>query len=254
MDRPDLIKTTRSSLLQTEDKQGESKSNHVNTLALVGVHGVGGVGKSVTAACLGRDQRVQDKFKQRILWIEVGQDRTDPMILLQSFANGAFGREFEVKSSNNQSGLDQKVVVAQLKEWCRKDDEPILIILDDIWSSTKESSDVLVKEVLNFHPFATVLITSRDAELLDDLDCEPISVDRLNSDEALTWLQTFSGREGQERPKGEELVAMKYVAELAGNLPIALKVFGGLLKLSTGGKKRRASKRKKIIQSRVGPI
>ena len=163
-------------------------------------------------------------FKQRILWIEVGQDRTDPMILLQSFANGAFGREFEVKSSNNQSGLDQKVVVAQLKEWCRKDDEPILIILDDIWSSTKESSDVLLN-VLKLHKHATVLITSREEKLLSS-QCTSISVDRLNLGEALEWLCKFSG--DSDMPQQDELSAMKRVAELAGYLPLALKVFGGM--------------------------
>ena len=93
--------------------------------ARVGVHGMGGIGKSVLAAALARDRKVREAFPDGIVWVGLGS-LPDVLALQRRVhrdlgGDGAFGTEHQGKKA--------------LKELLA--DRAVLLILDDVWRREK---------------------------------------------------------------------------------------------------------------------
>ncbi|HEX5271302.1 MAG TPA: NB-ARC domain-containing protein, partial [Gemmataceae bacterium] len=119
--------------------------------ARVGVHGMGGIGKSVLAAALARDRKVREAFPDGIAWVGFGP-LPDVAALQRRVhrdlgGDGAFRTEHEGKRA--------------LKELLAN--RAALLILDDVW----RRADVDWFDVLG--PRCRALVTTRDLGLLTSL-------------------------------------------------------------------------------------
>ena len=137
-----------------------------STAARVGVHGMGGIGKSVLATLLGRDFEVRRSFPDGVVWVSVGQSPT--LVTLQRRAAQALG-----DPGRFESEFEGKAVLGKLLA-----DKAVLLLLDDVWDPAHAHAfDVL-------GPRCRAVITTRDAALITALGGTPHQVQLLTEPEA----------------------------------------------------------------------
>jgi hypothetical protein len=175
--------------------------------ARVGMHGMGGIGKSVLAATLSRDRKVREAFPDGIVWVGLGPLPTvadlQRRVHKDLGGDGAFQTEHEGR--------------VKLRDILK--DKGILLILDDVW----RREDVDWFDVLG--PRCRAMITTRDAGLLTSLGGVHHQVELLTDAEALNLLAQAAGVERDKLP-GE---AADLIAE-CGRLPLAVALCGGLIR------------------------
>ncbi len=174
--------------------------------ARVGLHGMGGIGKSVLAAAVARDRRIREAFPDGIVWLIVGQRPDIPG--LQRQAHRRLGGDGAFADNEGRSKL------AELMR-----EKAALLILDDVWNRL----DVHAFDVLG--PRCRSLITTRDGGLLRSLGGPQHVLDLLTDDEAVHLLALTADLSPDALPA--EAVAI--LAE-CGRLPLAVALCGGLLR------------------------
>ncbi|ABQ92370.1 NB-ARC domain-containing protein [Roseiflexus sp. RS-1] len=184
-------------------------NNGAVALGIVGVKGMGGIGKSVLAAALARDLAVQAAFPDGIVWLPIGREpnlpaRQEELYLFltgqrENFRDAIQGRSF--------------LSVALEGKTC-------LVILDDVWdSSHAEAFPVVTGSATRY------LITTRNAEVLQTLNAPPVSLDVLSPDQALSLLADWTGQPVANLPS----IACE-VARECGYLPLALAMVGAFVR------------------------
>jgi WD40 repeat protein len=184
-------------------------TNGAVALGIVGVKGMGGIGKSVLAAALARDLAVQAAFPDGIVWLPIGREpnlpaRQEELYLFltgqrENFRDAIQGRSF--------------LSVALEGKTC-------LVILDDVWdSSHAEAFPVVTGSATRY------LITTRNAEVLQTLNAPPVSLDVLSPDQALSLLADWTGQPVANLPS----IACE-VARECGYLPLALAMVGAFVR------------------------
>jgi len=173
----------------------------------VGVHGMGGIGKSVLAAALARDRKVREAFPDGVIWVGLGS-APDVTALQRRVhrdlgGDGAFETEHQGKEALKKQLLDKAV----------------LLILDDVW----RRADVDCFDVLG--PRCRALVTTRDNGLLTSLGGPHHLVDLLTEREAQDLLALAAGVPADGLP-GE---AAEIIAE-CGRLPLAVVLCGGMIR------------------------
>jgi WD40 repeat protein len=192
-------------------------NNGAVALGIVGVKGMGGIGKSVLAAALARDLAVQAAFPDGIVWLPIGREpnlpaRQEELYLFltgqrENFRDAIQGRSF--------------LSVALEGKTC-------LVILDDVWdSSHTEAFPVVTGSATRY------LITTRNAEVLQTLNAPPVSLDVLSPDQALSLLADWTGQPVANLPS----IACE-VARECGYLPLALAMVGAFVRQNPESWKR----------------
>ena len=92
-------------------------------LADVGLHGIGGIGKSVLAAALATDDRVRRRFPGGVFWVTVGE-RPD-VLALQLDLLSRLGARPEART-RAEAAQALRAVLA---------DKRVLLVVDDVWSA-----------------------------------------------------------------------------------------------------------------------
>lgn len=178
--------------------------------ARVGVHGMGGIGKSVLAAALARDRKVREAFPDGIVWVPLGTLPDVPALQRRVHrdlgGDGAFDTEHQGRQALTELLADRSV----------------LLVLDDVWRREDvDSFDVLA-------PRSRTLLTTRDMGLLLSLggaNGVRHIVDLLTDDEAFGLLALVVGVLRDRLPSE----AAKIVAE-CGRLPLAVALCGGMIR------------------------
>ncbi|GIV91049.1 MAG: hypothetical protein KatS3mg055_3567 [Chloroflexus sp.] len=180
------------------------------TLGIVGVQGMGGIGKSVLAAALARDLTVRAAFPDGVIWLALGREpnltaRQEDLYLLltgerENFKDPAQGRLF--------------LTPALQEKTC-------LVILDDLWEPEHADAFPLRLEGAR----ARFLITTRNGELLQILQAQSFPLDVLTPDQSLHLLADWSGQEIATLPE-----TARQVAQECGYLPLALAMVGAFVR------------------------
>jgi tetratricopeptide (TPR) repeat protein len=190
------IKTLRSYLKQPGSQQ------------VVGLCGLGGVGKTVLAIHLAH--AVRDVFADGVLWVDL-EDTTSLESALLNMAT-AFGRAEEVGNLANLA--DRAAQVRQILA-----SKHVLVVLDNV------SKEDQVRHLLPSGPQAMTLVTTRDEELLSVIGALTHKVEPFLPDESLALLKRLIGT---ERLKDSIEVA-KTLIDWVGGLPLALSIVGSYL-------------------------
>ena len=173
----------------------------------VGIHGMGGLGKSVLANAVIRDRQVRETFPDGIVWVRVGPSPNrvgiQRRIHRQLGGDGLIGSEIEGRTKLREVYANKR----------------ILLILDDVWQRADvESFDVL-------EPVSHALITTRDEGLLSTLGIEHHSVDLMTDEEARQLMAKHVDVGLSNLPLEADAVVQR-----CGRLPLAIALCGGLIR------------------------
>ena len=174
-----------------------------------GLHGSGGIGKTVLAAALAHDEAVRRAFPDGIYWLTIGE-RPDPVAAQTTLANmlglpADFRTEDEGRAAL-RPGLSGRRV---------------LLVLDDVWSAA-DAEVLMVVE-----PPGRVMVTTRRQLVLDRLEADKAVVERLGFVEAKQFLSRVT-RQPEPLPREAD-----QVVDAVGGVVLALSLVGATIRHGT---------------------
>lgn len=182
------------------------------------LHGGPGVGKTTTAACLLRDEQLEQFFRDGTLFIPLASEQDRAQALWRACEQAGLLVDEQATGADLQQAFHQ---------WAKPDARLALLILDD----PQRAEDLA--PLLDIGPQVRILITCQDrrtvARALEER-WEPISelvlwqaVSGLSESEGLALLKRW---QSQDLP-AEENRARRYVGELLRWHPAALRLYAG---------------------------
>ena len=171
--------------------------------ARIGLHGQGGIGKTVVAMGVAWDEDVRRAFPDGVYWLTLGQQPR--LESLQASLAAYFGERTPIDDIN--------VGIRLLRE--RLHGKRCLLVLDDVWQLVHAKAFDVV------HPRSRLLVTTRDSSLLTALGARHLRVDALPPNLACELVARWAGAEPAELPE----IAREVVEEVQC-LPLALSLAG----------------------------
>ncbi|MFN6477929.1 NB-ARC domain-containing protein [Nostoc sp. DedQUE07] len=178
----------------------------------VGVQGMGGIGKTVLATALARDEEVRKAFPDGVFWVTFGQ--TPQILTWQSYLAQEFG---DKQAAFTEIGLAK----ARLRQLFA--DKACLLILDDIWCL----DDATAFDVLGEH--CQMLVTTRNTAIVTGLGGEEYQLEVLDEQQALALLADWANQPEIIDPTQQNDVILQ-VAQECGYLPLALAMVGAMMR------------------------
>ena len=146
------------------------------TGAALGIHGQGGIGKTVLAAALARDEQVRRCFPDGVFWVTVGEQ--GDLVAAQRGLLARLGvADPGVRSAGQGAGLLREVLAGRR----------CLLVVDDVWSAAA----ALAFKVVG--PAGRVLYTTRDPEVLAGVAGRVVELGALSAAAADELLRKLTG-------------------------------------------------------------
>lgn len=180
--------------------------------AFIALWGMGGIGKTTIARKLAEELR--PNFPGGILWADLPEVDGNVISILQGWAL-VWGAN--LTSESNPSHLSQ--IVRGLLRIHQLQVGPLLMIIDDLREPWLKEANLLC-EALPAH--ASLLITTREVDLAQALECDPYPIHSLTPDEALDLLRKYA----RSALVGSEIEMVNELLANLGYLPLALKLAG----------------------------
>ncbi|KAF4372641.1 disease resistance RPP13-like protein 4 [Cannabis sativa] len=195
---------------------------------IIAVVGMGGLGKTTLV------QKVFDEIPKEcsVIWLNVTRNFNKHRIL-----------KLMLKKLPDRipSKLDSCNLMEELREALRKDDKVnYLIVMDDVWSMDNSWWHDL-KSIFTFEDKnITIVITSRDREVVDSIGVEKDLIHQpnpLNNEDSWSlftaWAFTDKGSNSSAKSSKVLEEIGKKIAEKCGGLPLSIKTIGSLLSTKT---------------------
>src|SRR6185369_13468859 len=165
--------------------------------------GQGGIGKSTLAAAVAHNPKILERFREGVLWATLGQ-QPDLLSALSQWIHGLGDHDFspssvEAAASHLRSMLHGRAA---------------LLVIDDAWSSEH------VRPFLAGGERARALVTTRRADVADEIGAELLHLNVMHPDQALALLASYLGRELATLEEEEA----QSVAAAVGYSPLALEL------------------------------
>ncbi|GKV44746.1 hypothetical protein SLEP1_g51905 [Rubroshorea leprosula] len=212
---------SRGVIIPTENLVGEiSTTDEIweylmgNEFGMIGVCGIGGVGKTTIMKNLHNDLKRQTGF-QKVIWVTA------------SHPLNIFELQMKIADAMGERLLENEEVMmraAALMEIMRR--VRFVLILDDVWERFS-LTDVGIPEP-TVQNGCKVIITSRSADVCSYLDCKIVKVQPLSQKESLTLFLNKVGHDVLKISGLQEI--LKLVVNECAGLPLAIVVIAGSMK------------------------
>ncbi|CAN1137988.1 Disease resistance protein L6 [Linum perenne] len=185
----------------------------------IGIHGMGGLGKTTIAKVFYNDQEVREQFDRCCFLEDVRETllKTNGIVTLQKKVISSILR-LDVKVLDANEGISTiKNRICKYK---------VLIILDDV--DNRLEFDKIFGELTEFRLGSRFVITTRDTKVVEFFPHNELHEHKLMGEDFS--LQLFSRHAFRENhpPQEDVALSMEFV-KIAAGLPLALKVIGSLL-------------------------
>ncbi|GLJ19826.1 hypothetical protein SUGI_0359340 [Cryptomeria japonica] len=183
-----------------------------NEVSVVGVHSIGGGGKSTLALALYNDLQIKDYFDSNVIFITISQSPNLKGILETMWEKLARRKRPEF--------LDVEDAHINLQQLLSKQSKPTLVILDDVWSSEN------LENLLFEGPAYKTLVTTRDKSFIPRTPSSQLyQLPLLGKEDALSLFCYWAF--GQTSiPSDIDINLVKEVQAKCDGLPLALKMVG----------------------------
>ncbi|XP_074560287.1 LOW QUALITY PROTEIN: putative disease resistance protein RGA3 [Curcuma longa] len=184
--------------------------------SVLGISGMGGIGKTTLAQKIFNDEMVQKQFPRRV-WLHVSKNYSQ-IDLLKQVLRGVKGNDDGVQSRAEIEGR----IVPLLSE-------SLLLVLDDIWSASVWR-DLLRNLILNGSCRAVILFTTRHENVATEMRADFVHhVEKMHQDSGWELIRKIIFGDGEDVIISElKEVGMEIVKKCDG-LPLAIKVIAGVL-------------------------
>jgi WD40 repeat protein len=202
IDRPGAIGALRDALFAEDE--------HRPAIALTALEGMGGIGKTVLAQALFRDEVVQQAFPDGLVWITVGRepsyDVTAKLREITAVLGGATNDAISVETQYRNTMADKAA----------------LLVIDDIWNTEH------LETFLANSPRSRFLFTTRNSSIARFSGAREYRVDLLDAAQARELLALWARVTVRELPPAADEIIHE-----CGGLPLALATVGPLLRGAT---------------------
>ncbi|CAI0413031.1 unnamed protein product [Linum tenue] len=199
----------------------EHQERNQGCMTIVGIHGIGGIGKTTIAKAV--YNKVSPQF-DRCSFVEDVREmlqQRDGIIILQKHIISDILRvkNFAESIANNSAGI--RIIKDRISRF------KFLIVLDDV--DEKFRFDKILGNIKNFVSGSRFIITSRNVKVLSTLtdDCKLYKVLEMNHSHALQLFCNHSFK--QDSPPSSYETLSNDIVSVAAGLPLTLKVVGSLL-------------------------
>ncbi|GLU15305.1 hypothetical protein SLE2022_318060 [Rubroshorea leprosula] len=208
------------SRIPTENLEGETSTKERiweylmgDEVGMIGVCGIGGVGKTTIMKHVNNDLLRENRF-QKVIWVTVSYPLN--IFEVQKKIAKAMGAELQ-----DEEQMRRVATLMDMMEGVR-----FVLILDDVWERFS-LKDVGIPELMQNK--SKVVITSRSIEICKYLGCEIVKVQPLSQEESLKLFLDKVGCDVLQKVPGLEETLKLIVKECAG-LPLAIVVIAGSMK------------------------
>jgi hypothetical protein len=193
-----------------ELRQAVIGDRNTGPVALTGLRGMGGIGKTALAIALCHDEGLQEIFPDGVVWVDIGREPGNLAGKMRRVGQ-ALG-DGPGYYDTPEAGIDRLRLLLK--------DKAVLLVLDDVWDARH------VEPFIVEAPRCRVLFTTRNADIALGLDAREIPLDVLAPEQAISLLREWTGRGEPVFPE---------IADRLGYLPLALKLAGARLCGGMGG-------------------
>ncbi|RWR88042.1 disease resistance-like protein [Cinnamomum micranthum f. kanehirae] len=186
---------------------------------IIGVHGMGGVGKTTIMKNIHNDlsQQSESKHFYCLIWITVSNE-ADVNKLQRKIAEEL---DIEMKEDDDEDGAARKIFNALKRR--RK----FLLILDDMWDAF--NLDEVGIPIPSEENGCKVVLTTRNKRICGQMQAHPIEVRVLSKEESWEFFKDIVVEGGVTLSKDIESLA-RDVANECCNLPLAIRTVGGSMR------------------------
>ncbi|XP_028205464.1 TMV resistance protein N-like isoform X2 [Glycine soja] len=187
---------------------------------MIGIHGMGGIGKSTLARAVYNELIIAEKFDGLCFLANVRENSNkNGLEHLQRILLSEILGEMNINLTSKQQGIS--IIQSRLTG------KKVLLILDDV--NTREQLQAIAGRPDWFGPGSKIIITTRDKQLLRSHEVnktyEMKQLDENDAHQLLTW-QAFK----KEKACPTYVKVLKRAVTYASGLPLALEVIGSHLK------------------------
>jgi NB-ARC domain/WD domain, G-beta repeat len=154
-------------LIRSLSEPGSGAVGLAGTSTPVGLYGQGGIGKTVLAAAVARDDRIRRHFPDGVFWVTVGE-RADLLAVQLDLLARLGRRDATARSISTASQLLREAL----------EEQRVLVVVDDVWSTAAARAFRVTGSR------GRVLYTSRVGEVLESVGAGVIEIDVLSVEAA----------------------------------------------------------------------
>ncbi|KAB2623140.1 TIR-NBS-LRR-type disease resistance-like protein [Pyrus ussuriensis x Pyrus communis] len=189
-------------------------SGGLNDVKMVGIWGMGGLGKTTAANAIYDKIRHRFEFKCHLGDVSDTEHRNGLVYLQKQLVSNISKQTTQINSVGEGIGVIKRYLR------CRK----VLIVIDNV--DKVEQLSALADDREWFGPGSVIIVTTRDEHLLNQAGVK-VRYEEMNEEEALELFSWYTFK--NNCPKEEYLELSRKVVSYCGGLPLALKVLGSSL-------------------------
>lgn len=190
-----------------------------NEVLMVGIYGIGGIGKTTIAMAIFND--ISSQFDGCCFLRNIGRKDEDGQLELQKTLFQDIFRGERPKFSNTKEGIN--VIMNRLRS------KNVLIVLDDV-VDIEQLKNLAGEKNGGYNKKSRIIITTKNTQLLRQYGVKLIyEVDVLNHEEATELFNWWAFKRNIPQLEKDLESLSQSVVEYAKGLPIALEVLGGFL-------------------------